>query len=123
MFGLFKSDQLYIKVSSNYVEIIDVDKNKKVNGKSIEPFSSERLLIAEFSVAEDFMNDLINKLKRNNRSNAILFHPIDFVEGRISEVETRIFLEISARLKGRKVKIWVGQELTNKRVIEELNKK
>ena len=102
MFGLFKSDQLYIKVSSNYVEIIDVDKNKKVNGKSIEPFSSERFLIAEFSVAEDFMNDLINKLKRNNRSNAILFHPIDFVEGRISEVENKNFFRDISKIKRKK---------------------
>ena len=39
------------------------------------------------------------------------------------KLKTRIFLEISARLKGRKVKIWVGQELTNKRAIEKLNKK
>ncbi len=124
LFQFFKYDRLYIKVSKNFAEIIDVNKNKSINGKPVKPFSSERLLIAEFETAEDFMNELILKLKKGNRvkrDNVILFHPIDFIEGGLSEVEKRIFLEVAERLKGKIVKIWVGEELTNKQVISKLS--
>ncbi len=120
---LFKHNRLYIKVSKNYVEIIDVDKNIRVSEKSEKPFSSERLLIAEFNIAENFMNDLILKLKAKssiNRYSSILFHPLDYTEGGIAEVENRIFLEIAERLKGKIVKVWEGKELTNSQVIKEL---
>lgn len=125
LFNFFKHDKLYIKVSKNFVEIIDVDKNRSINGKSLKPFSSERLLIAEFKIAEDFMNELVSKLKKGNnvkRNKIILFHPMDFVDGGISEVESRVFLEIGERLNGKVVKIWTGDELTNEQVVSELKK-
>ncbi len=119
----FKDDFLYIKLWKDEVEIINVNNGKRIREKSNIPFSSSRLLIADFEVAENFLKRVINKLKRANkikRYNTILVHPMEFVEGGISEVEERIFLESFERLNGRIVKIWDGEELSNKQVLRKL---
>lgn len=121
--GLFKDDLLYFKIWKNEVEIIDVEKGIKLKEKSNTPFSSLRLLIADFEIAEEFFKKVLKKLKKNNkimRNYSILCHPMELTEGGLSETEKRIFLESCGRLNGRLVKIWEGDELTNRQVIEKL---
>lgn len=121
--GLFKDDLLYVKIWKNRVEIIDVEKGNSIKEKSNIPFSNDRLLISDFNIAERFFKKQIEKLKKEyiiNRYNSILVHPMELIEGGISEVETRIFLESFERLNGRKVKVWDGVELSSKQVIEKL---
>lgn len=121
--GLFKDNFLYVKLWKDEVEIIDVNNGKRIREKSNTPFSSSRLLIADFEVAEDFFKKVMVRLKRDykvKRYNTFLVHPMEFVEGGISKVEERIFLESFERLNGRIVKLWYGEELSNNQVLKKL---
>ena len=123
--GLFKDDLLYVKLWKDEIEIIDVEKGKRIREKSSISFSNSRLLIANFEVAEEFFKKVFLKLKKDykiKRYNSILVHPMELVEGGISETEKRIFLESFERVGGKLVLIWNGQELSNTEVLKKLNK-
>ncbi len=123
--GLFKDDLLYVKLWKDEIEIIDVEKGKRIREKSSISFSNSRLLIANFEVAEEFFKKVFLKLKKDykiKRYNSILVHPMELVEGGISETEKRIFLESFERVGGKLVLIWTGQELSNTEVLKKLNK-
>ena len=123
--GLFRDDILYVKLWKNEIEIKDVEKEKSIREKSVVPFSNSRLLIADFEVAEDFFKKVLLKLKKNykiKRYNTILVHPMELIEGGISETEKRIFLESFERVDGRAVIVWEGKELSNIEVLKKNNK-
>ncbi len=120
---LFKDNFLYVKLWKNEAQITDVLNGKSTREKSNIEFSNDRLLIADFYKAISFLKSLINKVKKDSlvkRYNSILVHPMELIEGGISEVELRIFVETFESVGGRVVKVWDGEELDRKQVIEKL---
>lgn len=124
--GLVKDNFLYVKLWKNEAQITDVLNGKSTREKSNIEFSNDRLLIADFYEAISFLKSLINKMKKDcwvKRYNSILVHPMELIEGGISEVELRIFVETFESVGGRVVKVWDGEELNSKQVIEKLKNK
>ncbi len=117
--------KLYVKVSRNRFKITRISGEPAVEiVSSSEPFSTTRLLIGQFSLAEDLLSQGINKLlpKRNliiERTPAILIQPIEMNEGGLSEVEVKILREIALGVGAHVV--WNGQELSPHQVVEKLD--
>jgi hypothetical protein len=86
------------------------------------PFSNERLLFAEFDIAEVFIKRLVVKLNGKLRTSFFLVHPVELNEGGVSSTEKRIFEESFERANGRLVVIWEGKELSNKEVLSEFER-
>jgi len=127
MFSLFKIESLYIRIYSDYIEIRHLEKNIDIKRKAIDRFSNSRLILAEYYVAENFLLNLIKELYKGERiksSLQILNQPIAIIDGGLSQVERRAFLDLGEHIGGRKVIIYEKQDkLTDTLVLDILNSK
>ena len=117
-------EKLYVKVSRNQFEIIPVsDESSTKIISSPQPFSTSRLLVGEFALAEHYLTsgvkDVLPK-KMIKPSPAILIHPVEMIEGGLSEVEIKVLREISLGAGAHKVVVWDGETLTLDQVHERL---
>ncbi|WP_415892498.1 hypothetical protein ACMXYN_14800 [Neptuniibacter sp. PT8_73] len=118
---LFVAD-LYLKVRKNKFEI----KNLTENGTwkiatPAQPFTTDRLLVGQFSAAEPVLKELVKGAMPSGfmkKSAQMLIHPIDMIEGGLCEVEKRIFTELGLGAGAFKVKLHVGEGLTDKEAKE-----
>ena len=117
--NLFKSN-VYVKVYKNKFTVKNVDKNNEVVLSAANPFTTKRLLVGEFNNAEVLLKEALKKLYIDNwlaPSPIIVIQPMEMIEGGLSPVEERVLKELAFGAGGRKVTVWVGDELTNDEVI------
>lgn len=114
----------YVKVSKNQFRVRDVLDNKEATVSAPESFSTNRLLVGEFSVAEKYLKEAINKVYERHwfaSSPVIVIQPLEMIEGGLSQVEERVFMELAAGAGARKAVVWVGHELSDQEVIDNAN--
>lgn len=113
---LFTTD-LYVKVSKNRFEAKNLSTNSE--WKSIipgRPFTTSRLLVGTFTAAEPALTKLVKELLPKGiikKSPQIVVHPVEMVEGGLSEIEDRIFRELALGSGAVKVVLHVGHELSD----------
>jgi len=115
---------VYVKVSKNQFRVRHVVDNKEIVVSAIEPFTTTRLLVGEFAVAEKYLKDGIKKLHEGRwfaASPVIIIQPLEMIEGGLSQVEERVLRELAAGAGARKVFVWVGHELSDQEVIQRAN--
>ncbi|AAM86983.1 hypothetical protein CQP30_19100 [Yersinia pestis] len=91
----------YLQIRKNHLTLKNLDSQKVVSGTA--NFSTERLLIGEFFIAEACLYPLvsqvlpgfINQLKRRCLRTHILIHAQEMLEGGVSQVEQRIMREFT----------------------------
>lgn len=92
---------LYIQIRRNQITVRDLESKREVSGDAA--FSNQRLLIANFFVAEKVLQDLV--LQLHPRSTAfflpakrmdIVVSALEMNEGGLSQVEERILHEVVA---------------------------
>jgi len=118
---LFTND-LYIKVSENKFEA----KNISTGGvwESIfpeAPFTTRRLLVGTFSAAEPALTKLVKSILPSgfiSKRPQVVIHPVSLVEGGLSEVEERIFMELALGAGAFKVALHVGPELSDSEAVK-----
>lgn len=118
------TEKLYVKISRNRFEIMKVSGDLAIEVVSpAEPFSTSRLLIGEFGLAERHLSDGIKKVLPKRflkKSPEILMHPLEMIDGGLSEVEERILREMALGTGAHKVEIWLGGELTPQEAAKKL---
>lgn len=123
---LFVAD-LYLKVRKNKFEIKNLTENGAWQIATPEqPFTTERLLVGQFSAAEPALKQLVKDVMPSGfmkKSAQILIHPVDMAEGGLCEVEERILTELGLGAGAFKVKLHVGEGLTDDEAKDILNKK
>lgn len=122
---IFKSE-IYARIHRNRISLRLIRKNKNLEASSEQPFTSHRLLVGDFTTAERLLAKLVKDLIGSSwfaPSPSILVHPVEMVEGGLSQVEERLFLELGLGARGRKVKVYVGPELNDQAVIEKLGER
>jgi hypothetical protein len=95
-----------------------------VEAVSEQPFTSYRLLVGDFAVAEKLLKKLIKDVSTKALfapAPTLLVHPVEMTEGGLSQVEERVFLELGLGAGGRKVRVHVGPELGDQGVIDKLD--
>lgn len=91
---------------------------------STKPFSTKRLLVGEFSIAESLLRGLLKKINAGKWftvSPSVVIQPMEMCEGGLSSVEERVLKELAFGAGARKVIVWVGDELSDKEVVEKIN--
>ena len=118
MFGQPKSNVTYVKVKRNKFIIRNIGTDKEAELSAIPAFTTKRLLVGEFSVAEQLLKSGINKVHTGIliASPIIVIHPLEMVEGGLSQIEDQALRELAAGAGARKVLVWVGHELTDDEV-------
>lgn len=113
---LFVAD-LYLKIRKNRFEIKNLTENGAWQIATPEQnFTTDRLLVGQFSAAEPVLKDLVKDVMPSGfmkKSAQILIQPIDMTEGGLCEVEKRIFTELGLGAGAFKVKLHVGEGLTD----------
>lgn len=115
--------EIYARIYTNRIMLRLVRKNTIVERFSEPPFTSHRLLVGDFTTAEKLLAGSVKELVGRSwfaLSPSILVHPVEMVDGGLSQVEERVFLELGYGARGRNVKVYVGPELNDQAVIEKL---
>jgi len=107
MFSIFKRTPIYIKLSKNRIEIVNLETLEKISRESVEPFSTERLIIADFNKAEALIRNIIEDLLPRKsifpRQTKILIQQAESVEGGLSELEKRGLRDLAEMAGGTSV--------------------
>lgn len=112
---------VYIKVHPNRFEVKIIETGRSLVLNSPEAFTSRRLLVGQFSIASDLLLKGMKQLQADRFcifKPVVVIQPIAMVEDGLSEIEERLFHELAVGAGARKVKVWVGQELSDREVLE-----
>jgi len=79
-----------------------------------EPFSHERLLLSNFTLAEILLQYIFNTLIKRKIfvGPKVVIHPMEKTEGGLGQIEIRAFRDLAIGAGARDVKIHQGKELS-----------
>lgn len=119
----FLSSNIYVRIWKNRIKVRDVERNIEVDETTMNSFTSNRLLIGSFLNAEDLLRKLIKKINKNRitvfKPNLVL-HPLEMIEGGLSQVEGRVLRELGAIFDSPEVIIHLGSELSDSEVMDKI---
>lgn len=123
--GLFqRRASLYLRIRRHGFELRLLDPPCMQAATSLSGFSSARLLIGGFSEALRTLEQGVRELQASAsvqlRGADLLLHPLELVEGGLSEVEERVLRDLVVGLGPRSVVIWLGPDLGDDEVQERL---
>jgi hypothetical protein len=97
--AMFKRIPVYIKISTNQIEVTNLDSGKTLVEKSVEPFSSQRMVLAKFNEAELLVRKLIKELTSNRSwfppQLKVAIQQIEKLEGGLAEIEKRAMRDLA----------------------------
>ncbi len=119
------SVELYVKVFPDIfkISIVSEPSHEQVF-TSHQPFTTKRLLVGEFSIADQCLTNAVKAIVGKSffpKSVAIVVHPQAMVEGGLSQIEDRILKELGLGAGAKKVVVWVGAALSASEVSRLLN--
>lgn len=116
LFSLLSND-VYVKVFENRFVLRKLeDGARPITVTADEPFTTKRLLVGQFAAAERSLKQGLKELSASSwlsPSPVVVIHPMEMIEGGLSEIEDRIFRELAAGAGARKVAVWLGHELSD----------
>lgn len=81
----------------------------------VNPFDHPRMLIADFSLAEKYLQAVLRKrlgARRLSASPRLIMHPLEKLEGGLTQVEDRVFRELALGAGAHDVCVYSGPTLT-----------
>ncbi len=121
---MLPGNTIYVKIYENKINIRNVNDRKEIELSATSPFSTERLLIGNFMVAQTLLTKGIKiVMGKKFFAPAILMHPIEIIDGGLSQVEERVLKDLAIIVGAQKVVLWVGNELTDENVLEKAKEK
>jgi len=121
--GIIKST-LYVKVSSNRLEVRHIESGRFAQVTSDTPFTTRRLLMGDFKAAEAALRKAFAEVQAGPSYLAaprVVMHPVEMVEGGLSGIENRVFMEVADCAGADRIAVWVGHELSDQEVLDKIN--
>lgn len=109
-------DTIYVQVFASRFVVSDIRSGRTVEVVRDPAGASPRMLIAEFSVAQQQLKDAVRSVRRGMRRLEILMHPMERIEGGVTQVEHRVFAELGMGAGGSKVGVYCGPPLSGEAV-------
>lgn len=123
LIDLFVNPVIYVRIYKNRFLLRYIQDQKNLNLTASQPFTTNRLLVGEFTAAEKLLKEGVKALMRGKLfvpSPLILMHPMEMAEGGLSQLEERAIQELGHGAGGRKVKVHIGAELNDAAVKSEM---
>ena len=118
---MLPSNTIYVKIYENRIHIRNIDDRKEIELSATSPFTTERLLIGNFTVAQTLLTKGIKiVMGKKFFPPIILMHPIDKTDGGLSQVEERVLKDLAIIVGAQKAVLWDGHELTDNDVLEKV---
>ena len=109
---------LYVRVGRNQMRVRHIESGREANGNLDISFSNSRLLVASSTLATDVLKTSIRAVLPNlGIAPVVIMHPLEMVEGGLSEIETKSLTDIGYAIGARQVEVIIGQELSDEEVI------
>ena len=119
--GLFQSTTLYIRIRKDQFDIRNPATDQRTIARSLQGFSTVRLLIGNVTEAEATLVKAVKELQKpglfQSPPGFVLLHPLEIISGGISPVEDRLLRDLAASCS-RSCDVWVGDELSDEQVLE-----
>jgi hypothetical protein len=126
LFSAFFENIVYVRVKRNSLRVRHLGSGRDASYQSAPPFSTERLLIGQFTIAES----LLKRAFRETFSAAllkpapyVLIQPLEMLDGGLSQVEERVLTEVAVGAGGSRIVVWVGPELSDEDVKAKFSEK
>ncbi len=117
---MFKTT-LYVQVRPDRFTVRKVGDGQTIDRMAPQPFSPPRTLLGNFTNAEFFLKTLVAEVKgRFLLKPDMLVHPLERIDGGLTQIEERAFQELAIGAGAGKVKVWIGAALSDTEVIEKL---
>jgi hypothetical protein len=120
------SPTLYVKIKKNRFEVKCLESGATLVQDAVIPFSTTRLLVGQFGNATDFLKPVFQKLSNSKLLPSrpkVLMHQVEMAEGGLAEVEERVLFELALHCGARNIKTYIGADLSDAQVKDELRKK
>ncbi len=118
MLSLFKEPIYYVQISKNSFTVRSVNGKESIVFNASTPFSTKRLLIGEFTVAEKLLKKALSSFPKSIISPTVIMHPLEMVDEKLSEVEKNVFREVALAAGARDVKLWLGKKLSDNELVD-----
>jgi rod shape-determining protein MreB and related proteins len=111
---MFRAD-LYVQISVDRIEVRNVRSGRSYVEVADPGFSTPRLLIGQFTLAQELLRRVVAgalgwwpfRLRR------FVMHPLERIEGGLSQIEERVLLELAAAAGSRRTVVWIGESLSD----------
>lgn len=124
LFSFFLAGPVYVRVRRNQFQIRNLESGVDATVVAQAPFSTTRLLIGQFVIAQNTLKEALKQVSKEPLFTILphmVIHPLEMVEGGLSEIEERIFREVAMGAGASKVVVWLGHELTDTEVRKKLS--
>ena len=112
---------LYVQVRVDRMSIRNTTKGTTAERAAQPPFSHKRSLVGDFTAAQALLKALVKEVQQGLVFNVqMVIHPIERIEGGLSQIEERVFRELGIGAGASRVAVWVGDALTDAQVAEKL---
>ncbi|WP_417069282.1 hypothetical protein [Niveibacterium terrae] len=117
----FRSD-LYIKVFENRMLARNIARREAVEISAERAFSHPRMLVGDFVEAQRCLKKAVATANGPGLvlRTRILIQPMEKIEGGLTQVEERLFIELALGGGAAKAIVWIGQPLSDEAVQEKL---
>lgn len=106
---------LYIQVRENHFTVRNLEDSRSFQKTANPPFSHPRMLVGNFSAAQACIKALVSEARGSGFAlrTQVLIHPLEKVEGGLTQIEERMFEELAVGAGASKVLVWIGPLLSD----------
>ena len=86
-------------------------------------FSHQRMLVGNFTAAQLCLQAALSEARGSGfaLTTSVVIHPLEKIDGGLTEVEERLFHELARGAGATKVLVWVGAPLSDAEVMAKVN--
>jgi rod shape-determining protein MreB and related proteins len=121
---MFGTD-FYVRIARNLFRVKNLKSGQETQGVPEKPFTTVRMLVGEFTPADQAFKAAFEKAGGTSfmASARVLMHPLEMVEGGLSQIEDRVLQELALGGGAKKCVVWIGAELSDAEVAAKLGGK
>ena len=105
---LVKTDYLYVKVSTNAIEITNLTTDETISRKAVEDFSTHRVVVANFNNITNLVISMLRELGISTSffsTKKILIQQMEKQDGGLSDIEKRALRDVGEQAGAKFVTI------------------
>ncbi len=103
MFDFFKQIPVYIKISTNKIEITNLKTGETVSKTAMDAFSTSRIVVSSFINADSLIRSLLQELGLARQQLKVVIQQVESVEGGLADIEKRALRDLGEQAGGAHV--------------------
>jgi hypothetical protein len=116
MFEKLLANTLYVQIRPNAFRLRQIEARKEYEVLAQTPFTTTRLLVGQFGEAQSLLRTAVQEIDKVGFLKirpVMVMHPLEMVEGGLSEIEERVYHELAIGAGARSAFVYVGSPLTD----------